>query len=392
LHTDPGGGSVMGVVGGVLEAVAGRRTPARRREGAEAATPAGPGVLLSLLARVLDLERAAVLLSVTPGGELVPVAVHGAVEMPPLRAGEAPGGGPWSLVSPIEIAGRQLGLLAVDRGAGRPLAAAERAVAAQVATAMAQVAEHARLESELACSRELLARADRLSTLGTLAAGVAHEIRNPLVSVRTFIQLLPERLADEEFRTGFRDLALGEIERICGLINDLLSFARPAPEQREPTDVQDLVAQITRLLDAEARKHNVAVSCEADADLPLVTVDEAQVKQVLLNVLLNAIQACGGAGRVEVTISTTAQGGRRWCVLTVADSGPGIRPEHAARIFDPFFTTKDAGSGLGLFIAHQIVAGHGGYITTAPRAGGGTEFSIYFPLEAVHGHAGARTV
>ena len=91
-------------------------------------------------------------------------------------------------------------------------------------------------------------RSDRLSALGILAAGVAHEIRNPLVSVRTFIQLLPERLADEEFRTGFRDLALGEIERICGLINDLLAFSRPAPAQREPTDLNELVAQILSLI------------------------------------------------------------------------------------------------------------------------------------------------
>ena len=375
----------------MLEAVEGRRTPTRRREDVSGETPAAPGALLGLLARALRLDRAAVLLSPAPGEPSVPVAVHGAVDVPPLAAGETPGDGPWTLVTAIESGGDRLGLLALDAGAGRPLGAAETALAEHVAMAIGQIAEHPRLARELAGNRELLARADRLATLGTLAAGVAHEIRNPLVSVRTFIQLLPERLADEEFRTGFRDLALGEIERICGLINDLLSFARPAPEQREPTDVQDLVAQITRLLEAEARKHNVAVACDADPDLPLVTVDEAQVKQVLLNVLLNAIQACGGAGRVAITIATVVQRGRRWCVLTVADSGPGIRPEDAAHIFDPFFTTKDAGSGLGLFIAHQIVAGHGGYITTAPRAGGGTEFSIFFPLDPRDEHANAGT-
>jgi signal transduction histidine kinase len=118
-------------------------------------------------------------------------------------------------------------------------------------------------------------------------------------------------------------------------------------------------------------------------------VDEAQVKQVLLNVLLNAMQASGSGGRVDISIATTAQRGGRWCVVTVADSGVGIAPEHAEHIFDPFFTTKASGSGLGLFIAHQIVAGHGGYITAAPRSGGGTEFAIHFPVE--HGHAGSGT-
>src|SRR5207244_757795 len=199
---------------------------------------------------------------------------------------------------------------------GAPLTPAEGALAAGVADALAQLVESGEQAAALRQMRELLGRADRLSALGMLAAGVAHEIRNPLVSVRTFIQLLPERLADEEFRTEFRELALGEIERICALINDLLAFSRPAPTERAPTDLNELVAQIARLLEAEARRR----------------------------------------------------------------SGAGSPPEHVEQIFDPFFTTKDAGSGLGLFIARQIVTEHGGHITTAPRPGGGTAFTIHFPL------------
>jgi signal transduction histidine kinase len=242
--------------------------------------------------------------------------------------------------------------------------------------------EHAQLAADLVRAHELLARADRLSALGTLAAGVAHEIRNPLVSVRTFIQLLPERLGDEEFRTTFRDLALGEVERICGLINDLLAFARPAPAQVEPTDLNELVGQIVRLLDAEARKRDVVVACTGDPALPLVAVDDAQVKQVLMNIILNAIEACAPRGRVEITTRTEGDAGDTSCVVAVADSGRGIEPEHLDQIFDPFFTTKDAGSGLGLFVAHEIVTQHGGAITAAPRAEGGTVFTIHFPVRA----------
>jgi len=243
-----------------------------------------------------------------------------------------------------------------------------------------QLVESERQAAELRHTRELLGRADRLSALGMLAAGVAHEIRNPLVSVRTFIQLLPERLADEEFRTEFRELALGEIERICALINDLLAFSRPAPTERAPTDLNELVAQIARLLEAEARRRDVAVAFHGEADLPRVVADEAQVKQVLMNLLLNALQACGSHGSVEITTRSEEERGERWCTVTIADSGAGIPPEHVEQIFDPFFTTKDAGSGLGLFIARQIVTEHGGHITTAPRPGGGTAFTIHFPL------------
>jgi len=291
------------------------------------------------------------------------------------------GAASWELALPVRSAARDLGWLVLHGRADAPLGPPDRALAERVAAAAAEIVSAERLAADLVRTRELLARADRLSALGTLSAGVAHEIRNPLVSVRTFIQLLPERLGDEEFRTGFRDLALGEIERICGLINDLLAFSRPAPAEREATDLNELVAQITRLLDAEARRRDVGFVCHGDPFLPLVVVDDAQVKQVLMNVILNAIQACERNGTVEIATSTEESRGQRWCAVAVRDSGAGIAPEHLEQIFDPFFTTKDAGSGLGLFIARQIVSAHGGHIRAVPRPEGGTEFSIHFPLE-----------
>ena len=283
---------------------------------------------------------------------------------------------------PLRSGLRVAGMLLLAPRGGVALPPADVDLAGRMAEAAALLLEHAQLAADLVRAHELLARADRLAALGTLAAGVAHEIRNPLVSVRTFIQLLPERLGDQEFRTTFRDLALGEVERICGLINDLLAFARPAPAQVEPTDLNELVAQIVRLLDAEARRRGVVVACMSDPALPLVTVDEAQVKQVLMNVILNAIEACTARGRVEITTRTDESPEESSCVVAVADSGRGIAPEHLEQIFDPFFTTKDAGSGLGLFVAHEIVTHHGGGITAAPRAEGGTVFTIQFAVRA----------
>ncbi len=351
----------------------------------ETGVPATASALVTLLARGLGLARVALLMADDSGATLVPVASHGRVRIHALAVDEAPGDGPWSLVLPLATASGP-GLLLLARADGAPLPPADRVLAERLTTAAAGVLAHDRLAADLAHARALLARADRLAALGTLAAGVAHEIRNPLVSVQTFIQLLPERLHDEEFRTGFRRLALDEIDRICALINDLLSFSRPAPAQREPADLNELVEQIVRLLDAEARKQDVTMTRAGAAALPTVVVDDSQVKQVLLNVILNAIQACPPHGTVTITTGTTDP---RWCVVQVADSGGGIAPEHRHQIFEPFFTTKDAGSGLGLFIARQIITEHGGHITVVPREGGGAVFAIHFPLTG-EAHAGSR--
>jgi signal transduction histidine kinase len=276
---------------------------------------------------------------------------------------------------PVESGGRVAGQLLIARAGAAALDAGDYALARQLADGAGAILEHAGLAADLEHARTLLQRADRLSALGTLAAGVAHEIRNPLVSVRTFIQLLPERVDDEEFRTSFRELALKEIERICELITDLLAFSRPTPAEREPADLNEITSQIVRLLEPEARKRDVLITMTLAARVPVVVVHEAQVKQVLMNVVLNAIQACAGHGTVDVRTAHDAAAG---CVVEVADTGIGMTPEQREHIFDPFFTTKETGSGLGLYIAHRIVAEHGGAIVVEPRAEGGTRFRITF--------------
>jgi signal transduction histidine kinase len=357
----------------------------RARETAERRRHRGPSreerealanALLRFVARSLDLERVAILIEERPGHDLVPVATVGNGDVPSVHPGAVPGGGPWSLTVPLVSEGRTAGLLLLARSGGRPLSPADRRLAERLGEAAARLVEHTRMAADLVHSRELIARADRLAALGTLAASLAHEIRNPLVSVRTFIQLLPERLADEEFRTTFRDLALGEVERICGLLNDILAFARPAPAELDPADLNEVVGQITRLLEAEARRQDVDLTCDLDPALPVVVAHEGQVKQVLMNIILNAIQACPPHGQVAITTRADAS----WCEVAVADSGPGIPPDDLEHIFDPFFSTKEAGSGLGLFVAHQIVTQHGGRIVPSPRDGGGTVFSIRLPV------------
>lgn len=254
-------------------------------------------------------------------------------------------------------------------------------LASQVSIAL----ENARLYSDLKRSREIIQRSDRLSAIGTMAAGLAHEIRNPLVSIRTFTQLLPERIEDEEFRNTFLELTISEVDRICLLINELLAFARPAPAELQHVDLNDCLERICLLLDSQARGVSVSLECVGSVGLPMVTADEDQVKQVVMNVILNAIQACSSGGHVRVTTASDFSFDEPRVAIRVTDDGPGIEEERLAHIFDPFYTTRTEGTGLGLSIAHQIVARHGGAIDVETELGAGTTFVISLPHDPPRG-------
>ena len=232
-----------------------------------------------------------------------------------------------------------------------------------------------------------LRRADRLSSLGLLTAGLAHEIRNPLVAIRTFTQLLPERYNDAEFRDGFQGLALKEVDRICGLINDLLSFARPSKPNVAPENINDVVDNIARILEAQAKEKGVVIVRDFAVEVPKAWIDREQMKQVFMNLILNAIQAMDGEGSItissrEVTRRGTAPVGQ-FVQVEVRDTGVGIPDDNLEHIFDPFFTSgKEEGSGLGLAVSHQIVEEHGGFLTVESKVGQGTGFWVHLPVSA----------
>ena len=243
--------------------------------------------------------------------------------------------------------------------------------------------ENARLYENLKQSQDTLRRADRLSSLGLLTAGLAHEIRNPLVAIRTFTQLLPERYNDAEFREGFQGLALKEVDRICGLINDLLSFARPSRPNVAEENMNDVVDGIARILETEAKEKGVEITRDFGLNLPKVWIDREQMKQVFMNLILNAIQAMreGGSIFISTRLISRDEAGHsgQFVQVEVRDTGIGIPAENLDHIFDPFFTSKDEGSGLGLSISHQIVQEHGGYVTVESKVGVGTTFFINLP-------------
>ena len=240
----------------------------------------------------------------------------------------------------------------------------------------AKVAELTRANAALAEVRASLVRSEKLATVGRLAAGVAHEVGNPLGAVSGYAELARGRLpadADPQLRDALERISAAA-DRIDRIVRDLLDFARPTPLEVLPMGLQGTVDAALRLAAVQGRFKGIAVDVDLSPDLPPVLADERHLSQVILNLLLNAGDAMQGAGRV--TVAAGRQGDR--VALTVSDTGPGIPPGDVPRIFDPFFTTKEPGqgSGLGLAICHSIVESMGGTIDVASPPGGGASFVV----------------
>jgi two-component system, NtrC family, sensor kinase len=286
---------------------------------------------------------------------------------------------------PIISKDRLIGILNLGQKEDKTIYSNEDLELLSTLTNQAAIAiENARLYENLKQSQDTLRRADRLSSLGLLTAGLAHEIRNPLVAIRTFTQLLPERYDDAEFREGFQGLALKEVDRICGLINDLLSFARPSKPNVVPENINDVVDNIARILETQAKEKNVVIARDFGDNLPKVWIDKEQMKQVFMNLILNAIQAMQDGGSIGISTRAVSRSGTEpsgeFVQIEVRDTGVGIPEENVQHIFDPFFTSKDEGSGLGLAVSHQIVQEHGGFVTVESTLGKGTAFFVHVPV------------
>jgi PAS domain S-box-containing protein len=235
-------------------------------------------------------------------------------------------------------------------------------------------------------------RSDRLASLGTLSAGMAHEIKNPLVSIKTFAQLLPERYQDSDFRETFSNLIGHEIDRIDSLVNQLLRFARPAKPLLKPMHVHDVLEKSLMLVGHRLYQKEIKLSRSWNADVDTIRADADQMEQVFLNFFLNAMDAMKQGG--ELTVTTEIRSAAEWATVanganghreeilrvSVRDNGEGIKSEDISHVFDPFFTTKDYGTGLGLSVVHGIIQEHGGQIEVESELAKGTAFHILLPL------------
>ena len=245
--------------------------------------------------------------------------------------------------------------------------------------------ENARLYEDLKRSKSYIRRADRLASLGTLTAGLAHEIRNPLVAIKTFTHLLPERIDDQEFRDKFLQIASGEVDRISSLVTELLDFARTSDPKLEMENINIILDGMILLVSTEANKKQINVNKTYDSNLPFVQIDREQMKQVFLNILLNAIEATPEKGKITVgTRAFLKPSGEPYVQIEFTDTGYGIPPDQIEEIFNPFFTTKTTGSGLGLSISNQIVQDHKGYIDVESQMGKGSSFFVNLPVNQEH--------
>ena len=224
-------------------------------------------------------------------------------------------------------------------------------------------------------------RAERLASFGALAAGVAHEIKNPLVAIRTFAELLPERFNEVDFREDFSKVVIKEISRIDDLVGRLRGIAATAPQQVGAVDLRDPITETITLLRGQLEQTRTSVVRDFQDPAPYVAIEESQLKQLFLNLFLNAIEAMGTGGTLTVRITRKHTQGQPLIVVDVSDTGPGISDAVAANIFDPFFTTKAQGSGLGLTICRGITDAHRGTIRAEKNPdGAGTTIIVELPV------------
>jgi len=238
--------------------------------------------------------------------------------------------------------------------------------------------------------KERMRRSDRLATLGMIAAGIAHEVKNPLVGIRGAAQLMKSELSSGSGAslTEYLDVIVKEADRLNNVLEGILDFTRLKPREMKEHNIHSILDRVLLLNEEQAKRCGVLLSRLYDPSLPDIMGNQDQLIQVFLNIIKNAIEAMPQGGKLTVMtrmsdLFTTVQAdGKKYqlMVVKVNDSGPGISPEHLQNIFTPFFTTKDRGVGLGLALSYQIVQEHLGTIRVESPEHEGTTFSVYLPL------------
>ncbi|WP_051276426.1 two-component system sensor histidine kinase NtrB [Desulfovirgula thermocuniculi] len=235
--------------------------------------------------------------------------------------------------------------------------------------------------TELKRQRDLQYNQEKLAVAGQMAASIAHELRNPLTSIRGFAQLLGDRLKDEKDRE-YLEVIIQEIDRANEIIRNFLLLTRPAQEKRQHIDLNTILRELLPLIESQCILARVELHLDLDPGLPEVVAHPDQIKQVLLNLIHNALQAMEGQRTKKLTLTTRWLPATGEVLFSVADTGHGMPEEVILQLGTPFFTTKETGTGLGLTITYRIVESHGGRIEVSSRQGLGSEFRVYFPAKS----------
>jgi two-component system NtrC family sensor kinase len=288
---------------------------------------------------------------------------------------------------PLKLTGKVIGVLLVsDDRSEREFRPADLQMLEFFAAQASVFIRNARLYQEIQESMEAqrqaemqLVRSARLAAVGEMAAGVAHELNNPLTTVAGFIELVLDELPEDASQRQDLELVLREAKRARGVVRRLLDFSRPTDNLRIRTDLNELVSEVLTLVQHLIRTNGVTLQVELSEDLPWIAVDPNQIKQVLLNLVHNALQAMPRGGLLSVSTKLAEREAVEYLTVTVRDNGIGIQPEHLERIFEPFFTTRPVGSGtgLGLSVSYGIVNEHGGILEVESQLGQGSCFTVW---------------
>ena len=295
---------------------------------------------------------------------------------------------------PIKVSGALTGvLLVVDPGEGgigpqEPPGSFQEACLSLLAPYLSILLANIRIREEMKEMRghyeEIIVQketAEKLASLGTIAAGLAHEIKNPLVSIKTLAQLLPERFDDPEFRNHFANIAINEVDRIDSIVSDLLDFAKSSEPKIGPFDMVRVIGDTLLMLFPQLTPKGIIVKKRFAEGLPLIPGDHFQLKQVLLNLFINSMESMPHGGKITVDVLTGEDViHRNRLIVKVMDTGTGVREEDKIHLFEPFFTTKGAGTGLGLSICRKIIEKHNGEITIESVYNQGTTVTLTLPL------------
>jgi len=343
----------------------------------------------SLASLVIGPDRAPKFIAALRAGEAQTLTIDEALSLEaPIRDWVMEVAAEQIFVAPLIGKNGVVGALAVDnRRGGASFSPDDRALLEGLAEHAVVAIENARMVEDLRRTREQIVRADRLGTLGTLAAGLAHEINNPLVSIHTFMSMAPSKRSepDSEFWSSYHELACQEVDRIRRLVDTMRRLGHGGGsssrngDPQVPVDCGTLLREVVRLLDREASKAEVGLDVQEDPGVPKIVAIRDHIQQVLMNILLNAIHASAKGGEVRARVFSDASGNS--VCFEIADDGCGISAADLERIFDPFYTTKgpDQGTGLGLMICHRLVTDHQGEIEVVSTPGVGSTFLVRLP-------------
>ena len=236
--------------------------------------------------------------------------------------------------------------------------------------------------TEIRSLRSEIARSQRLASVGRLAAGVAHEIRNPLSSIKGFATYFKERYREVPEDQQTADIMIQEVDRLNRVVSQLLEFARPISISPRRTSLKELIADSLKLIEGRAREKNIQIKSRFSADADDVVLDPDRINQILLNLYLNAVESMEDSGELNIEIRSAEE--KNGIEIRLSDTGCGIASADLAKIFDPYFTTKSTGTGLGLAIAHNILEAIGGKIGVESKVGRGTTFILFLKTSGEH--------